>query len=83
MFGTVNAFQHKLPLFLIQIEKLNFSHFKCCAIVKKRLVHQFYKQTYMQILNFFKNIRVNEKLINLFENPFNMDPENIETSLQY
>lgn len=45
-------------------------------------MHQHSNKLTHTFENIFKDIRTNKKLMNLFVNPFNMDPENIETSLQ-
>lgn len=90
LFGSVKAFQNKLSLFLNQIEELNFSHFECCATLKTEDCGIFPKQRCIKIINTlirefenrFKDIRTKEPIINLFENPFNINPEIVEASLQ-
>jgi hypothetical protein len=89
-FGIVKAFQHKLSLFKNQFEKSDLSHFECCATLKKENCNSFPKQWCITVLFLlkieyqkrFKDILDNEELIKLFENPINIDPESIESSLQ-
>ncbi|KAF0741440.1 general transcription factor II-I repeat domain-containing protein 2-like, partial [Aphis craccivora] len=69
---------------------LNFSHFECCATLKTEDCGIFPKQRCIKIINTlirefenrFKDIRTKEPIINLFENPFNINPEIVEASLQ-
>ncbi|XP_025420898.1 general transcription factor II-I repeat domain-containing protein 2-like [Sipha flava] len=90
LFGSVKAFQNKLSLFLNQIEELNFSHFESCATLKTENCGIFPKQRCIKIINTlihefenrFKDIRTKEPIINLFENPFNINTEIVEASLE-
>ena len=86
------AFYAKLKLFINQIERSNFSHFENCQIFKNktkslcltnRLVEMLKKlQTNFAIFRFL-DVKLREKSLGLFENPFNIDESDVDTSLQH
>ena len=90
MYNTVKAFDAVLKLFIDQIERSDFSHFENCQMSKNetkplcstnRFVEML-KKSETDFSSRFFDVKLYEKSWRLFENPFNIDENDVDTFLQ-
>ncbi|KAL4143577.1 hypothetical protein QTP88_005895 [Uroleucon formosanum] len=90
MYNSIKAFDAKLKLFINQIERSDFSHFENCQIFKNNTKSLCSTNRFVCMLNKlqtdissrFSDVKLHEKSLRLFENPFNIDEIDVDTSFQ-
>jgi hypothetical protein len=89
MYNTVKAFDAILKLFINQIKRCDFSHFENCQMFKNETkplcsTNRFVKMLKKLQTDFssrFSDVKLHEKSWRLFENPFNIDENYVDTFL--
>jgi hypothetical protein len=90
MYNTVKAFDAILKLFTDQIKRSDFSHFENCQMLKNEteplcstnLFVEMLKKSETDFSSQFSDVKLHEKSWRLFENPFNIDENYVDTFLQ-
>jgi len=90
MYNTVKVFDAKLKLFIIQIERSDFSHFENCQMFKNETKPLCSTNRFVEMLkklqtdfsSRFSDVKLHEKSWRLFENPFDIDENDVDTSLK-
>jgi hypothetical protein len=88
MYNTVKAFDAVLKLFIDQTERNDFSHFENCQMFKNetkpfnKSFVEMLKKSETDFSSQFFDVKLHEKLWRLFENPFNIDENDVDTFLQ-